>query len=134
MTVDILNPRQFILGGKAEFTLKNTNTDVSYQYRVNKKGNLYFINVRSDSHKLWKYAGFLNENFNFIRGNKGMFQCSSPQIKGILYALKHTEKLNEPMVMYHHGKCACCGKKLTDEESVRLGIGPTCRKYYLRGI
>ena len=134
MTIDILNPRQFILGGKAEFTLKNTNTDISYQYRVNKKGNLYFIKVRTNSHKYWHYAGFLNENYAFIKGNKGEYRYDSPQIKGILYALKHTNKLNKPMVMYHHGKCACCGKKITDEESVRLGIGPTCRKYYLREV
>jgi hypothetical protein len=26
------------------------------------------------------------------------------------------------------GTCACCGRTLTDPESVRLGIGPVCRK------
>ena len=70
----------------------------------------------------------------FIKGNKGEYRYDSPQVKGILYALKFDHKLPDPMVMYHHGRCACCGKKLTDEESVRLGIGPTCRRYYLRGI
>ena len=28
------------------------------------------------------------------------------------------------------GSCACCGKKLTDEQSMRLGIGPVCAKKY----
>jgi len=26
------------------------------------------------------------------------------------------------------GKCGCCGRTLTDPESVRLGIGPDCRR------
>jgi len=26
------------------------------------------------------------------------------------------------------GSCACCGRELTDEKSVELGIGPICRK------
>lgn len=30
------------------------------------------------------------------------------------------------------GFCGCCGKTLTDPESVRLGIGPICQKRYFR--
>lgn len=30
-----------------------------------------------------------------------------------------------------YGFCCCCGRMLTDEESIRLGIGPVCKqKYY----
>jgi SWI/SNF-related matrix-associated actin-dependent regulator 1 of chromatin subfamily A len=28
----------------------------------------------------------------------------------------------------HLGFCACCGRELTDKESIRVGIGPTCLK------
>jgi hypothetical protein len=29
------------------------------------------------------------------------------------------------------GKCSCCGRKLENEESINLGIGPICRGKYL---
>lgn len=29
---------------------------------------------------------------------------------------------------WHYGTCSCCGKTLTDPESIRTGIGPICRK------
>lgn len=132
MDTTILNPRQFITGGKAEFTIKNTNTGNKFEYKIVKKNDLFFINVRPDAHKRWLYAGFLNKDLNFIQGKKGCLTKNTPEVKGILYAIKFTNTLPLPMTMHHHGRCACCGKKLTDEESVRLGIGPTCRKYYLR--
>jgi len=31
---------------------------------------------------------------------------------------------------YKTGNCSCCGKKLKNKESVRLGIGPICREKY----
>lgn len=29
-----------------------------------------------------------------------------------------------------HGTCMCCGRDLTNPESIELGIGPVCRKRY----
>ena len=131
--MSILNSKKFILAGKAEFTIKNTSTGNGYHYKVNKakSGGIYFVEVKGGEFTAWTYTGFLNDELCFVRGKKGKCTVKDPAIKGLLYALKREDKLPEPMFMYHHGRCACCGKKLTDDKSVRLGIGPTCRKYYL---
>jgi len=31
------------------------------------------------------------------------------------------------LTIYHANKCCCCGRELTEPESVELGIGPICR-------
>ncbi len=131
-TININNPQKFITAGKAEFTIKNTNSGNKFQYRVTKKDNIYFINIRSDSHKNWIYAGFLNEKFQFIKGKKGQLNINDLAIKGLLYAIKHTTPLPEPMLMHHHGRCACCGKKLTDDKSIEMGYGPICIKWIMK--
>jgi hypothetical protein len=38
------------------------------------------------------------------------------------------EKLPTPMKVFHEGECARCKLRLTDPESVRTGMGPTCRE------
>ena len=36
-------------------------------------------------------------------------------------------KLDEQILIYHSGRCGRCGRKLTDPESIRTGLGPVCR-------
>lgn len=37
--------------------------------------------------------------------------------------------ISRQLNIYHNGKCCVCGRKLTDPESIKIGIGPTCRTY-----
>ena len=134
---EIMNPLNFLLGGRAEFTIKNIDSGVGFKYKVTKsknyqskngKGHMYFVKVKSGSG--WVYAGFLKEydgKFYFGKGNKGNLEENSLEIKGLMYAIKHGNSiLPRPMVMIHHCKCASCGKKLDDEESIQRGFGPVC--------
>jgi Family of unknown function (DUF6011) len=43
--------------------------------------------------------------------------CKAPLEAAVAYGLKY-------------GKCSCCGRTLTNEESIALGIGPICRENY----
>ena len=131
--INILNPRKFILAGKAEFTIKNTETGNGYHYKVTKakSGNIYFVEVKGGEFTAWTYAGFLNDELCFVRGKKGKCTVKDPAIKGLLYALKREVELPTPMFMHHNGRCACCGKRLLDEASIILGYGPVCAKKYL---
>ena len=45
------------------------------------------------------------------------------------YFIHHIIKrtLPEQFHVYHSGACGRCGRELTDPESIKLGIGPTCR-------
>lgn len=128
---EVTRARSFILGGKAEFTIENLNSGTFYKYRVTRsKDNdqLFFVRVMGENGK-WFYTGYLNLKYEWYRqGQNGKLDSNAPQIRGLMYALKRTEALPRPMIMMHHGKCACCGRKLNDPVSVARGIGPDCWK------
>lgn len=136
---EILNLSQFIFGGKAEFTIENIQSGKGYQYRVNKaenknstdKRDRYFVRVKDGSSEV--YAGMITVYPNgapyYNQGKTGAYDKDSPPIKGLFLAIyKATGGMKRPMVLYHHGKCSRCGRKLTDPESIERGIGPECIK------
>lgn len=130
---EVLDSYNFILGGKSEFTIKNLKSGNEYKYRVTRcKGNesIYFVKVKIEGS--WIYGGFIKINeFNgeptYIQGKNGRINKEHPSIEGILYGIrKGHSPLPRPMILLHHGKCACCGKRLDDDDSVRRGFGPVC--------
>lgn len=135
------NARDFILGGDAHFTILQDATEKTPQfqvkYRVKNNGNntcwfvsteLFFDNdLLSDGKKL-TYQGYLKRDLSFNIGAKGVEDYNQKAINGLLWVLKHSDNLPSAVHIFHHGKCSVCGRKLTDAESLRCGVGPTCRK------
>ena len=127
----VKNPRVFILGGRAHFSIINTINNKEYKYRVckSKDGKIFYIKVKTAQR--YEYVGYLkiiNDNsIRYSKGKKGTLTSNDEAIKGILYALKHgNNELPNPMKMTHHCLCAKCGRKLDDEESILRGFGPVC--------
>lgn len=138
--IEVSHPRKFILAGKAEFSIQNLKSGVKYSYKVFRakdSGNLYFVYVSGGEAKSG-YAGFLscqNGAYTYSQGKKGTLPSNSPAVAGLMYALSHgVTPLKRPMVMYHHGKCALCGRKLKDAESIVRGFGPDCWKKMCNSI
>lgn len=124
---------EFVFGGNAEFTIANMNTGKGCKYKIrqckdNKK--LFFVRVKDGSE--WEYAGFITKEddgrLHYKQGNKGTRPFEDVDIKGLSYAIVkgRNSELPHPMIMMHHGRCACCGKKLDDAVSVSRGFGPVC--------
>ena len=133
--------KEFILGGNASFTIfqepNKGKEGVAIKYRVKKNdnGTCWFIytenanlnDMISEGNNL-KYQGYLKRDLSFNIGSKGDKNYNQQAIKGLLWVLNHSEKLPSVVHVYHHGKCSKCGRRLTDLESLRCGLGPTCRK------
>lgn len=133
--------RKFILGGDAHFTIAQdaTSGKPSYQvkYRVKNNGNdtCWFVSTELTSDndlytdgKHLVYQGYLKRNLSFNIGAKGVEDYNQQAINGLLWVLQHSDNLPSVVHIYHHGRCSACGRKLTDAESLRCGLGPTCRK------
>lgn len=126
----VKNPKLFMLGGNANFSITNTINGKEYKYKITKSkdGNIYFVKVKNSNK--YEYAGYLrliNENIVYSIGKQGTLNCNDEAIKGIIYAFKHgNNELPNPMKMTHHCLCAKCGRKLDDEESILRGFGPVC--------
>ncbi len=122
----VSSPAEFLFAGKAEFTLRSVATGAHFTYKVTASddGRMYFMAVLQDGRK--QYAGCVpataRTQFRSTRGSK--IASSHPAVKGFEWFLTHLES---PQVELHHcGKCGRCGRKLTNPESIALGIGPEC--------
>ena len=130
---EVENVADFIFGGHSEFTIKNMNSGRAFKYRVSeakKKKDLFYVSVNESGS--YVYAGYIQRDSNrlfYSKGRNGYFDTNTDPIKGLLWSIrKGNNPLPRPMIMLHHGKCACCGKKLDDEISVARGFGPVCWK------
>lgn len=133
-STEVMTPFSFMFGGKASFSIVNMKSGTTYKYRVScpkDSKDMFFVRVANKSDS-YKYAGFIKfdetgHRFKYVKGNKGTLDRTDDPIKGIIYAIsKGNKPLPRPMIMVHHGKCACCGRSLDDAESVRRGFGPVC--------
>lgn len=133
-TYEVNTPYSFIFGGNSEFSIQNLDNGVVYRYLVKKakdSESMYFVYVQDGRN--WSYAGYLRRykdgSYKYDAGNKGNYAAGEAPIRGLLFALRyHNSILPKPMSMYHHGKCALCGRELKDRESVYRGFGPECWK------
>lgn len=123
--------REFVLGGKSEFTILNTVNNIDYKFKIksNKERTIWFVSVKVDGS--FQYAGFIKKeestgSFQYIRGKKGTMNADSKAIKGLFWVIRNADRMNPAVKIIHHGKCACCGRALTDEKSIERGIGPIC--------
>ena len=131
---------RFILAGRCEFIAVSGNTGVKLEYQLvrkeSKRNNsefVYFLKTKVNGNM--QYAGiiFYNESrkaFVFNRGLKGSLPIDHINIKSILFILNNLNRRNTALNLkiYHLGKCGRCGRKLTTEESILTGLGPTCAK------
>lgn len=121
---------EFILGGKAIFTTLNTQTGNRFTFKVNKgKKDIYFVSVLTGP-SIYEYIGTFTSSTSFKIGQKSRITEQSTSYKVFYYILNHLRKgdLLPQIEIWHEGKCAKCGKSLTDPDSIKTGWGPYCRK------
>lgn len=115
----------FMLGGNSEFTIsQEPNIQYKYKIKMNEERTLAFVYMQG------KYQGYIRKQdgkYVFYIGNKGNRSFNTQAINGLLWVLNKGDNLPKEVKVYHHGKCSVCGRKLTDSESIKRGIGPTCR-------
>lgn len=119
----------FLLAGKAKFTLHNTRTGNHFSYTSSKskfKRSWYFYHkglARGNDHFILSVV-HTEDQVNLYR-NPSHLQASK-----VLYwylDLLFNNKPIPPFVhLLHLGYCGKCGRELTDPESIKRGIGPVC--------
>jgi hypothetical protein len=133
----LINPKQFILGGKASFSLFSEKSQRHLEYYVEKKDEMFFV---------WSRGVCIGRIDNKLEyREKRILSTETPEL---FPAVLEWDKLREAskafnwywtrvlvdewkeiediFYAYHHGLCAICKLKLKDPESVQRGIGPVC--------
>jgi hypothetical protein len=126
----------FAFGGRARFTLVSKQTGKRYTYRVAKAkdADMFFASllVGQNNEADYEYLGFvkaapaLTGHAALIPGKKG--NPAHPAYKALDWTLRHIGQGNMPEALefWHEGRCARCGRALTDPASIEAGFGPEC--------
>lgn len=135
--VPLTKPLEFILAGKAIFTVLNTNTGNHLTYKVTKckDRNLWWVAVfhgtNNDDSRSYRYIGTLFNDKGFAHTKGSKVSKDAPSFKVFSWLMLHLHPLNQikrPHIeVYHEGRCGRCGARLTVPESIKRGIGPICK-------
>lgn len=137
MTVNTINDKRFFTGGRATFTVANNKGD-HYTFKIGHREETqpFFVSLLTgpDNESSYTYLGIYNPETHGVRlTQKSKYTEDSTPVKVVRWALRQVvegKTLPEGYTIQHAGKCCCCGRKLTDPESITLGIGPDCRAKY----
>ena len=122
---------KFVLGGKAIFTVSNDKGEhFTYKIAKHQTIDMFFAHVLSGADGMYTYMGIFDRSRGVVvKGAKGIAPtCKS--VKVLEWAIRVINGLSAIPVGYeiqHEGKCSKCGRPLTDPESIRTGMGSTCR-------
>ena len=115
----------------SEFTIKSMRTGKDYTYKISRsefKGKWYtHVKVEREYLKFVRLGTYYNGKIF----NKGIV-VDTPSSVAIGWVLDNVEKglfdtLDTLVEVRHTGNCLVCGRKLTDTQSLEVGLGPICR-------
>lgn len=140
------NVRDFILAGRAVFSLENVEKGTHVTFKVvdrnasrrscdkddeskKKSSGFYYVFAEMGGYEKFVCIGVyqIKESL-FTKTNE--FK-ESKYTKSFVWLLNHYVEHNRPddrVIVYHEGKCAFCGRAMHDPESIKTGFGPKCRK------
>lgn len=132
----IENITNFVFAGKSIFTIQSARTGArhTFQVRHKKDSDMYFVSLLTGSNndEDYEYLCFIREHYNgryqYGTSKKSCRKDNHPAHAMIKYLAKliETQEMHPQFEFYHEGKCARCGKTLTDPISIERGLGPTC--------
>ena len=142
----------FMLSGKASMTLQSVPTGKHYSYKiVRAKPRPYespsvplrwWVSLLTGPDNSTDFQGKIGQlvqarggSIRYARHRGVKLKAEAQPIAGFVWMLDQLVedtnssqlKLDEQILIYHSGRCGRCGRKLTDPESIRTGLGPVCR-------
>lgn len=129
----------FLMGGNATITVQSKRTGTRFTYRVRaprEDGSfrydapIRFVQVLSgpDNNTHYEYIGYIRDERFYYGGAKARANEDAPSVRAFKYAYRFLsiESIPEQLDVFHEGKCARCGRKLTTPESIQSGFGAKC--------
>ena len=135
MSGKLLSPdaiRAYIEGGNATVTLRDIEEDIGYTYKIKQvrgEDEKFFIAFLKgpDNESDFTYIGMMVDGwFRATRSSKLSIDSLPSKLFIQLLDGLHEGQLPVSLEVWHEGKCARCGRKLTVPESIESGFGPEC--------
>lgn len=119
--------KQFILAGNALVTFKSLKTSKHFTYKIKKKKdqNIWFVSVAyNGGERQFNYLGCILPNNTFKHTKASQVKQEATSFKAFAWAWNNL--LSDQIEIWHEGRCARCGRTLTEPESIKAGYGPHC--------
>lgn len=118
----------------ASFTIRSGKTGKDYTFKISRSEfhGRWYTHIKVETQYLdFKYLGHYSHGNLWRKKQK----VTTPAARAIAFVLWKVEKgeiewLDERIDIFHTGNCLCCGRELTDSDSIERGVGPVCAKYY----
>jgi hypothetical protein len=125
---------RFVLAGNCTFTARSTRTGKRYTFKVSKpkdsQNDIRFVGLLSgpDNESDYVYVGMITPDLLFKLTRASRMTFDSEPVKAFDYIWCFLRLNEEPknVEIWHSGRCARCGRKLTVPESIASGFGPEC--------
>ena len=125
-----------------KFTVISKKTNERFTYRVKawtdnnykqKKSYTVAVLTGSDNNTSYETIGYIHKEDNlpmrFFHAKRKRISTEAPSYKAFAWMfvnMRHEQKLSANVIIYNSGKCAKCGRTLTDPLSIERGLGPEC--------
>ena len=119
------------------FTLENPARGTHVTFRVRRpkgfKTMLLDVMTGSDNESSYEYVGSMNRGL-WIKPNTSKASANAQgKLNAVLWYMSNVRKAqageasaHSLVTLNHSGSCTCCGRTLTNPESLETGIGPIC--------
>lgn len=127
---DIEAMKRYLLAGNAKFTLRSqkTGNHLTYKVRRGEQRDVWWVNRLAEG---YEYIGMI-DRYGVFRWTSSvpmdLRYCQHAKVFTWFWAGINKGSLSGHLQFYHMGKCGKCGRDLTDPLSIKLGLGPECRK------
>jgi hypothetical protein len=134
--------KTYLLAGRATVTIVSKATGTRFTYEVNRgkdpntgePSGIYFVSLLTDpdNERGFKYFGHIFvKSGDFVHGKKARITEDASGVRAWRWFYNQVIKMRQTpdeakLEVWHEGRCAKCGRKLTVPESVERGIGPEC--------
>lgn len=130
--------REFILAGRAVFTVRNPATENRITFKVtgkpsdkNPKETVWFVSVLTgpDNTSSFTFLGTIFPDGNYKRSLRSRISGDARSALAFDWAWRRIgskKELTHGAELWHSGHCGRCGRVLTVPESLATGLGPIC--------
>ena len=137
---------QFIMSGRAFFTIVSKKTGQRFTYKVERsykdvreeKPDLGFRWVKlltgSDNDESYSFIGTLKDS-RYTHSRKSRVSEYAKGVVALNWVIKwlaEGEIKSDSLEIWHEGRCGKCARRLTVPASIANGIGPECAKSVYR--
>lgn len=134
---------ELILAGHCIFTAKSERTGKEFTYKITQcpdDKHRWFVRVLKGNNKQnmrdYYLLCIISQYCDSMIGrvpDYNVYQtknCIEPDksYEAIKYIVTHLPDEPPNVTLYHEGRCARCGRRLTDTKSIKLGLGRSCAK------